>query len=211
MRNSRGWLSAAAVALWATAAIAADHGEAPGAAADPHADIADLYAWHTDGDTLVAVLTVSGASDIAAAAAWDADVLYGIHIDTDGDVVTTGAEINVWARVAENSLGEWGLQVTNLPGHDGVIEGPVGTALPVGGTPMAWAGLADDPFFFDQGGFVDTVTNGDIDFEVFDASDDLACTNATAFVFEMDLTDAAFDSATTVQVWATTGRLPAEE
>ena len=140
---------------------------------------------------------------VAAGAAWDADILYGVHVDTDGDV-SNGAELNVWARVGQNSDEEWGLQVTNLPGAEDVLSGAIGDRLE-GGSSMAWAGVTDDPFFFDQGGFVTTLATGDL---AFDASDDLACTNATAFVFEMDLTDDAFSGSTDLQVWGTTGRRP---
>ena len=203
MKHSSVWSLVTAAVFWTSAAFAADHGEAPGTAADPTADIADLYAWHTESDSLVAILTVSGGADVSAEANWDADVLYGVHIDTDGDV-SNGAEVNVWARVGQNSDGEWGLQVENLPGAGSTLIGAIGDRLE-GNTATAWAGLTDDPFFFDQGGFVATVTTGDL---AFDASDDLACTNATAFVFEMDLTNDAFSGSTDLQVWGTTGRRP---
>jgi len=53
----------------------------------------------------------------------------------------------LFARFAQNSSGEWGLQITGI--GDAPLEGPVETIL-VNDELTAWGGLADDPFFFDQ-------------------------------------------------------------
>ena len=50
-------LGAVALLLADDGVHAADHAEAPGAGADPAADIADFYAWRTENDTLVAAVT----------------------------------------------------------------------------------------------------------------------------------------------------------
>jgi hypothetical protein len=176
-------------------ALASDHGEAPLAAADPAADIADFYAWHTEDGKIVAVVTFA----FGASATYDADVLYGIHIDNDLDSVS---DIDIWARFGQDADGAWGLQVTDLPGSSGVIEGAVETTLTDGDT-SAWAGLRDDPFFFDIAGFQDTLATGGIAFDP--TRDGFAGLNTTAIVLEMS-TDVATAASSQVQMWTTTGR-----
>jgi hypothetical protein len=185
----------------ATPALAADHIDSPAAAADQSADITDLYAWHTDGGKLVAIIGFAGAGTTTTGATLDPEVLYGFHIDRDADGV---ADHSVWVRYAMNANGDWGMQVTNLPGADGVLVGPVGEAFG-GGDAQAWTGVADDPFFMDFQGFTETVGGDGSIF--FDPSRDFfAGLNVTAMTLEMDLA-AAVDGADSIQVWATTSRL----
>ena len=182
-----------------TAAMAADHAEAPVAAADPATDLADLYAWHTDDDTLVAAITFGGLGAPGDEATYDADALYGIHIDNDGDNI---ADIVIWARFGQDDQGNWGVQVTNLPGTSAPIVGAVEqvTAVPGG---LIYAGLRDDPFFFDLQGFNDTATTGVLSFD--NSRDSLAGTNVTSLVLEMDLAS-ALEGSDGLQIWATTSR-----
>lgn len=182
-------------AFLANGVFAADHAEAPLAGADPAADIADFYAWHTADDTVVAVITFAGAG--ADSPTYDNETLYTFHFDTDDDAVS---DIDVHARFGTNGEGDWGLQVTNLPGASGVVEGDVDTAL-TDGTATAWAGPADDPFFFDLDGYLATLDSGSLSFT---AVDFFAGLNVTAIVIEFDLAELGSD---TFQTWATTGRL----
>ena len=101
----------ATVGWQAQEADAADHAEAPTAAADAAADLADIYAWHTDDRTLVVGITFAGLGLAGDPAMYDEDVLYGVHIDNDGDNLP---DYDVWARFGQDELGEWGLQVENL-------------------------------------------------------------------------------------------------
>lgn len=191
----------ALVALASATAIAADHNEAPGTKADPIADIDDVYAWHDSGK-IVVVLTFSGPGANAAAAPpeFDPGVLYGIHVDNDGDYV---AEHDVWARFGEASDGTWGVQLTGIPGATGTVVGAVGAQLDAGDGLRAQAGVFDDPFFFDFTGFQNTLSTGSVAFD--STRDSFAGKNVNAIVFEMDA-DAARGAANTVRVWATTGR-----
>ena len=177
-------------------ALTSDHGEAPLSSADPAADIADFYAWHTGDGTLVAIVTFAAG---AGGALYDADVLYGIHIDNDGDSV---ADVDIWARFGQDADGAWGLQVTDLPGSTGVMTGPVDTQI-TDGLVSVWVGERDDPFFFDITGFADTLATGNISFDA--SRDGFAGGNVTALVVEMS-TAAATGSAHQVQMWTTTGR-----
>jgi hypothetical protein len=193
-------LAAGAVLATALPALAADHAEAPGTEADAAADIADLYAWHSAEGTLVTALTFAGLSAPGDMAIYDPEVLYGIHIDHDAD---NQADIDIWARFGQDDQGNWGVQVIDLPGTGAPVSGPVEQVIPVPGGKL-YAGLRDDPFFFDLQGFTDTVTTGVLSFD--SSRDSLAGTNVTALVLEMDL-GSALEGSESLQIWATTSRL----
>lgn len=183
---------------------AADHTDPPalvGANANA-GDIADLYAW-AENDKLTTVLTFSGLTAPIAdqAGNYDADVLYGIHIDNTGDHI---ANANIWVRFGLNDLGEWGLQVVGMPGEVGPVIGAVETAIDGGNGTKAWAGLRDDPFFFDFAGFGTTLQTGTLSFDA--TRDTFAGTNTTAIVLEMPTT-AALGAGTSLSIWATTAKI----
>ncbi len=179
--------------------FAADHAEAPIAGADPAADIADLFAWHDEG-TLTTILTVAGLGMPGDAAVYDADVAYAIHIDNDGD---NESDIDIIVKFGTDSQGEWGVQVSNLPGTGAAVVGPVEQVVQAAGGKV-WVGLRDDPFFFDLEGYQNTLATGALDFD--STRDSLAGTNVTTIALEMDL-GVALDGADTIQVWATSGRI----
>jgi|AP45_3_1055517.scaffolds.fasta_scaffold17535_2 hypothetical protein len=179
-------------------ASAADHAEAPGAAADSAADIADFYAWHTENDTLVMVVTFAPLTPAGGEATWDADVLYSFHIDTDGD---NTPDFDVRTRFGQNDADEWGMLVEGLPGEDGPLVGPVATMAEGTNGAKAWAGITDDPFFFDLEGFETTLMTGALSFDP--NRDSLAGVNVTSIVVEVPLSALG---STNLSLWATTGR-----
>ncbi|NJK33270.1 MAG: DUF4331 domain-containing protein [Deltaproteobacteria bacterium] len=188
--------------LGASGVFAADHIEAPGTQNDTPGDITDFYAWHTDDNKLVAVIDFDGLKEAGTATGtYDPDMLYGVHIDSDGDNV---ADIDVWVRFGQNGEGEWGMQVTNLPGAgEDPVVGPVETEIDAGNGLRVFAGLRDDPFFFDLDGYLETLMSGTLSFD--SANDSFAGTNVTSIVLEMDATMAA-GGGTTLQTWATSAR-----
>lgn len=165
-------LAAASMTLGSQEVVAADHAEAPGATADTAADIADLFAWHTDDGKVVAVITFAGLQSADAEAAYDRDVLYTLHIDNTASAggLTQGADrvsndndnesdIQINIRFGQNFQDEWGFQVENMPGTDEAIQGPVGMTIDAGDGNLAIAGTFDDPFSFDFEGYGATITN----------------------------------------------------
>jgi len=188
--------------LWSASLDAADHEEAPGSQADSSADINDLYHWHTADGTSVTVLTFGGIA--SAEAVFDADVLYTVHFDLDGD-----NESDMWANVrfGQDGNGDWGVQATMGTAAGGMTwDGPVGELIEDKANGIKiWSGVADDPFFFDLTGFTETIANlqvadnGAADL-AFTGTDALAGANTTAFVIEGPTPGAAY------QVWATSGR-----
>lgn len=191
-----------ALASVAVGARAADHNEAPGAIADHVADIDDVYAWHTADGKLVAIVTFGGPGGMPVAPpdAFDAGVLYGIHLDRDGDFV---ADQDVWVRFGQNAAGQWGVQFEGIPGGSGTVSGAVGAAVDAGNGLQAMAGTFDDPFFFDLTGLQDTLATGAVGFQ--STRDSFAGRNVNAIVVQMD-TAAATASNPVVRLWATTGR-----
>lgn len=236
MRMGAGLLIAAALPL-GSQVNAADHRDAPGTQADRWADINDVYAWYTDNDTIVVIVTFNPllAPDAPDTDTYNPDelpnVLYTVHIDNDSvplddpqdwdaqDGTTFGSDIQVNVRFGQNLLEEWGVQVENLPGSDETIVGPVDMPL-TSGTATAMAGIFDDPFFFDLDGFNATVANiadstqgpGDLAFRSLAGetnNDSFAGVNTMAIVLEMDATATLGGNADNfVQIWATTGRAP---
>lgn len=182
-------------------ASASDHQEAPATAEDPAADLGDFYAWPTDHETVVLAVTYAGYATPSAAPVYDANVLYRLHISNDGDAV---AEHTIDVRFGDNAAGDWGVSVGGLPGGD-MITGPVQQVLEGDAGSLVFAGLRDDPFFFDLEGLQDTLTTGDLS---FDAGRDFAAfQNTNAIVVEVPIATIGGDS-TALRLWATTARKP---
>lgn len=212
---------------------ASDHADGESVAADPIADLADLYVWPTDDDTLVAVITF-GVHAPGEAPPLDPDVLYTLHIDNTADPYFRGyfldplpngrfldseADIEIHIRFAENSQGEWGMQVTNLPGaRQNPLVGVLGRTIDGGAGTRAMYGIYDNPFFFDIDGFNQTLANledaepSDLAFSsVIDQVpvDGFAGTNVHAIALEFAADIALGDNRDNfLQFWVTTSRVP---
>ena len=183
-------------------ALAADHAEAPAASTDPAADIADFFAWYKPDGNLVFILTVAGLTGAVAdggAATYDADVLYGLHVDSDGDALS---DQDIWIRFGQNGAGAWGLQASGVPGGAD-FDGPVESAVTSAEGAQLWAGLSDDPFFFDLEGYLNTLSTGALAFD--GTRDSLAGANVTAIVLEVPA-GPLLGTDGTLQTWATTSR-----
>ena len=186
---------------------AADHLDPPGrtdpsvdSTPDRAADIADLYAWHTD-DKINLVLTFSGPQATDQPATYDPDVLYQIYISNSGSRASTEIPIRVRFGTG-NTTDEFGVQVLNVPGVSGAIEGPVETNITQDGV-MVRAGLFDDPFFFDLQGFMETASTGDLSFSA--DRDFFAGLNLTAVVISIPR-ERIENGDNLIDVWADTSR-----
>ncbi|MCA9607192.1 MAG: DUF4331 family protein [Myxococcales bacterium] len=186
-------------------AKAADHNDPPGrvmgASADRAADIGDLYVF-TRGENTVFVVTLAGPAMPVAdqAGTYDRDVLVQVWIDEDG-FGAGAAPRSIDVRFAQNASGHWGMQVSGFPGTSAPVAGAVEQQNMVTGGGRFWAGLRDDPFFFDGTGFGTTLMTGELSFD--STRDTFAGQNITAVVLEVPNTaiDATFDA------WATTSRI----
>ena len=199
MRRTIGICVAAAALTGTVTAQAADHIDSPGATQDNAADISDFYAWQED-DKIVAAIAFAGFDGAGSEGTYDRRVLYGIHIDNDGDQI---ADQDVWIRFGDNADGDWGVQIQGLPGGDQEVVGPINTVIDAGLNLQAYAGVRDDPFFFDFDGFGMTTMTGTLSFD--GTRDSFRATNVTMIIVEMSI-DGAAGGSDSVELWATTGR-----
>ena len=191
---------AAAVSLMSVASVnAADHQEAPGASARLSADIGDYYVWHEE-EQLNLVLTFGTFAAPGLPASFNRDNLYTFHFDTSAPADGV-ADLEIYTRFSQDVDGNWGMQVFGIDGAE--IEGPVETILS-NSQITAWAGLTDDPFFFDQTGFQETVGTGIISFDP--TRDDVAGLNITAIVLQLPV-DPIRSGGGSLQTWTTTSSL----
>lgn len=205
-----------AAAAWGLIqADAADHLDPPGRTdpdstppgTDRAGDIADLYAWHDDSaGTATIALTFSGpnAPESDQSISCDPNVLYTIHFDTDGADMDYASDIDVHARFGEDDVGNCFLQVENLPGAGGEVVQTRAEHVTQAGEAMVFAGLRDDPFFFDLAGFRTTLMTGELSFT--NDLDFFAGLNSSALVIEVPLT-AVSPTGGSFRVWATTSRI----
>jgi hypothetical protein len=147
---------AAAIALVATVAgtpaRAADHRDGPAVQADPSTDINDVYAWMSADGTKVN-LVMSVFPNAMAGAKFSTSALYVFHVNAFqrfGDVAPNVATV-VCSFDAAGMISCWG--------PDGSKEFATGDASATAGIASGtgkmkvFAGLRDDPFFFNIAGF----------------------------------------------------------
>lgn len=147
---------------------AADHGDAPAASVERSADINDVYLFldPTDNSRVVILLTVHGFIVPAEAAnfgIFDPNLGYLFDLETTGDAipdhqieVTFTEKINTAATPQTVFIGSsffpTFIAQTTVPNLNPTGPAPVITNDPVTGISF-FAGLVDDPFFFDIPGF----------------------------------------------------------
>jgi hypothetical protein len=142
-------LTVLSAASWA---IAADHLDAPGAIADPTADITDLYTW-TDQGNVVFVLNVTPLAANPGAKFSD-KIQYVIHTESSSAFGKTGTKSDVIVTFDANQ------KASVWVGDKGYVSGDASATTGLAnadGNIKVFAGLRDDPFFFNLDGFKDTV------------------------------------------------------
>jgi len=195
-------------------AIASDHSEAPAVQADVTMDLTDLYVFATD-DAQVTLIACWDGFDVDGEAPYaqgpyNEDALYTFHIDNDGDNV---ADIEIYWRYGQDQEGNVGVKWEGIPGAEGAIIGGVEETLEAGDTGQVWTGMADDPFFFDVSGYLNTLQdqslfdeNGDLQFD--STRDFLEGLNVKAAAVQVDLALLQnADEPGPIQVWITSGTL----
>lgn len=160
-----GAVAVAAVLAFALPGGTADHRDAPGVNEDPRADINDIYAFvnPNDGNVVLAMTVnpfqIGGAPGIA----FGQDVLYEFKIDNTGDNVEDLVVQTTFGPVLSSSTPQTfsvrgpakprtagtasSLLLADAPAITGDANGTVATAT--GNVVKAFAGVRDDPFFFD--------------------------------------------------------------
>lgn len=187
-------------------ALSADHLDPPlrtdiavDTTPDTAADIADIYAFH-DANSLYLISTFGGPSATTLPAFYDRDVLHTINVSTS--LPASSSDITIRFRFGPGANpGETGISVENVPGVNGAIVGPVEQILSKDGV-RVYAGLRDDPFFFDSQGLRESRTMGTLRFN-----------NTRSFFNAKNITVVAIEiprsrlgSATNLDIWNTTAR-----
>lgn len=140
-------------------AYAADHIDAPLVREDARKDITDVFVFRSPSDSSRLVLAMDmftpvGAPDSSRLFDSESEGEYALYIDTNDDQVQEHV-----IRVVFNSSpgGNQTYRITGIPGS-APISGTVTAAgesakIASSGGATAFAGLRDDPFFFDFEGF----------------------------------------------------------
>lgn len=190
-------------------APAADHLDPPARTSpaqdqtpDRAADIADIFAYHTD-TSVIMILTFAGPQATDMPAVYDPDVIYRINVSNASPRTTANIPISFQFGQDMGANGEqFGIRIRGLPGITGDLIGPVETNISKNGIRVR-AGLFDDPFFFDLQGFRDTVSTGTLSFD--NSRDFFAGQNLTAVVIEIPK-DRIANGANLIDIWSDTAR-----
>jgi len=147
---------AAVAALAAIPALSADHLDAPTVKKDGRIDINDVYVFHPGpsqnnlGRTVLA-MTVNPAAGVISGKTFRPNARYEFLIDTNGDA---RQDITVRTQFASVENGEQDYTVRWIKGGDSkvIARGETEEVESEDGV-KTYAGLRDDPFFFDLNAF----------------------------------------------------------
>jgi hypothetical protein len=151
-----GLLAVAVLAALATLpALSADHLDAPAVKKDGRIDINDVYVFHPGSPQNLAktvlAMTVNPAAGVISGTTFRPDAKYEFLIDNDGDAK---ADATVRVQFSDVEGGQQDYRVHVIRGNDGnvKVQGRTNQVVSEDGV-TAFAGLRDDPFFFDLASF----------------------------------------------------------
>jgi hypothetical protein len=198
-----------ALALSATAAGAADHLDAPLVKTDGRTDITDVYAFQSpeDADNTVLVMNVNPLAGMMSGTTFDPKGQYVFNVDNNGDAQ---ADVTVAATFGKpNSADAQRIKVKVANATVGM--GDTGSTIELRRGGRAWAGVADDPFYFDLQAFNDLKSmlagKGPGTGRTFcdaNAVDFFAGTNVSSIVVELPSSALTRDGDPNIGVWGTT-------
>ncbi|MEZ5333043.1 MAG: DUF4331 family protein [Thermoanaerobaculia bacterium] len=197
--RSTTWSTAALVlslaVLLVPASRAADHLDSSGLTppgGDVRLDITDIYAFRSPecSDCTVFVAGLNPLTDPGVSAAFAKKGSYKFRVDTDGDAVQDMTFDVKFGRQNDRGIQRFKIKLREANGPSAtIVRRRDGRTTPVEEEPFAiqgkrgirvFAGMADDPFFFDLPGFLD------LDFCATDpAPDTFAGTNVSVLVLEV--------------------------
>lgn len=142
---------ALALTAAATTALAADHLDAPAVTASPAADITDTYAWLDSGNV---VLVMNVAPLATSTSKFDDTVQYVFHTESRAGFGMPGTKVDIICTFDSAQ------KISCWVGSQGYVTGDAsatGGLAAADGSFKVYAGLRDDPFFFNLEGFNDAV------------------------------------------------------
>lgn len=139
-----------AVGLAPLGVQAADHLDSPSVSAMGAADLTDVYAFAVGGERSVLIANVNpGAGALPNSTInFGSGVQYNITVDTNSNA---HPDVTYQLRFGAPSGGSQTVRIWRNGVHWG--SGTTGHTINLGGGAKLWAGLADDPFFFDLDAF----------------------------------------------------------
>jgi len=140
-----------AVGLAPLGASAADHLDSPTVGSMGAADLTDIYAYstHDKGRSIVIANVNPGAGALPNSTVYfGSGVQYNITVDTNGDA---SPDVTYTLRFGAPSNGRQSMTIARNGKAWGT--GTTEKTLSLGGGARLWAGLRDDPFFFDLDAF----------------------------------------------------------
>jgi hypothetical protein len=155
-------LAAAALIIGSTALRvgAADHLDAPTVKKDGRIDINDVYVFQGQSAANTAlVMTVNPAAGLLSPTTFRPGALYEFKVDTGTNTIEDVALRVKFGGVrgdgsqAVRIFRANGSQARSGAGGQPIGQGSTGQVIQLAGGGRAWAGLADDPFFFDLARF----------------------------------------------------------
>ncbi len=178
--------------------------------ADGRINPCDLYAFPAAPGTTALILTVNPDAGRSSPTTFRPDALYEFVVASNG-----GTSEDIALRVAFSEPDDNGQQQVRIlrasgpAAHHGTQgtplgEGRTGEVVPLGGSGLAWAGLAADPFNGDGiaiGTFNQGLTEGRYTPEVFTAAPSNAFVGRDVTAIALQLPDAALGS-TRIALWA---------
>jgi hypothetical protein len=183
---------------------------------DGAADITDIYAFRNPSanDNLVVIVNVNPFTIPGEPSMFSPDVLYQIHVDNTGDVVADAV-----VGITFSEPGSDMVQTFTVSGLGDPITGqttPAGMSVKIttAGPINIFAGVRDDPFFFDLVGFQRFLAGPFVPAIGFrpvgeDPVDAFAGVNISSIVLELPivaLTGAATSDTGVIKAWASTSR-----
>jgi Domain of unknown function (DUF4331) len=208
-------------------ATAADHVDAPGLTppgGNFQLDIADLYAWRGKTGSTVLALTVNGLTKPGKSPVFASGVprvggtkgvSYWLHVDNNGDAVSDVDLQVTFGKPAKNGVQQLLVRRNGKLLLTGKSTRPGAKIVKVNkkGGVKAFAGLRDDPFFFDLAGYLDILAALDDDKTNDDKSfvgcksprtDFFKGLNVSAIVLELPPAMLTAGDSSNIGVWATT-------
>jgi hypothetical protein len=156
MRTTRNILALGAAMAVLTAGAApllvgaADHLDSPNAKSNHALDITDIYAFDGDNSgTTVLVVDVNPLAGVVSGTEFATDAEYRFNIDTNGDAVADDVYTFTFGNDAPGPKQSLALSKNGST----ILTGMTGNANNGGGAKV-FAGVKEDPFFFDLAGFL---------------------------------------------------------
>lgn len=195
-------LACASILAGPGVALAADHIDSPQTINDPAADITDLYAFMNPNDANELVLVADVNPFATSATRFSDAVLYTFHL-TNG--AGTGNEIQCTFDTPDETTLDQTVTCTG-PGNR-TVSGPIGQ-VNTNSDFRVFAGVRDDPFFFDEEAFLNTVQSGSPQF-TDPGTDFFAGLNVASIVVGIDvsaISQGSGEARFTQSVWLSTER-----